>query len=274
FPPEAFGQELNAISVVRICNTPEEFHKYGGTQRGVAGWFNPTTEELVLYSGKKDKERDALTYGVMSHEAFHQYCHFLFKRSEAHRWFDEGHGDYYAGATWFKGKAYVKPEAESEGINRLPEAKRMVENGLMVSLKKHLNFTHRQWQTQGPRNISCYAQSWSIVYMLRQGAIGNVPKQYWNKEWENIIPNYMNTLLKGYADQYAEILAEREEEAKDEKRELKEDELDIDRSDLKTSQRNKIWEDAMEASWGQVDLDEFEEKWLEYITNGLKLKNK
>lgn len=274
FPPEKFGQEMTAVSVVRICDTPEEFHKYGGTSRGVAGWFNPSTEELVLYSGVKDKERDALTYGVMSHEAFHQYCHFLFQRSEAHRWFDEGHGDYYAGATWYKGKAYVKPEAESRGINRLPEAKAMVEDGSMVSLRKHLNFTHRQWQSQGPRNISCYAQSWSIVYMLRQGALGKVPKQYWKKEWENVIPNYMNTLLKGYADEYAEILAEREKDAKDEKRELKEDEKDIDRSDLKTSQRNKIWEDAMEASWGQIDLDEFEGMWLDYITNGLKLKKK
>ncbi|MFT5197371.1 MAG: hypothetical protein ACI87O_000010 [Planctomycetota bacterium] len=274
FPPAKFGQELTAVSVVRICDTPEEFHKYGGTRRGVAGWFNPSTEELVLYSGVKDKQRDALTYGVMSHEAFHQYCHFLFQRSEAHRWFDEGHGDYYAGASWYKGKAYVKPEAESNDINRLPEAKRMVDVGDMVSLRKHLNFTHIQWQSQGPKNISCYAQSWSIVYMLRQGALGKVPKQYWQKEWGNVIPNYMDTLLKGYADEYAVILAEREADAKDEKRELKEEERNIDRSDLKTSQRNQVWEDAMKASWGEVDLDEFEEKWLDYIANGLKAKKK
>ncbi|MBL4771430.1 MAG: hypothetical protein JKY61_09875, partial [Planctomycetes bacterium] len=29
FPPEFFGRELNAVSVVRICSTAEEFHKYG-----------------------------------------------------------------------------------------------------------------------------------------------------------------------------------------------------------------------------------------------------
>lgn len=270
FPPADFGQKMTAVSVVRICNTPEEFHKYGGTRRGVAGWFNPGTEELVLYSGEKDKERDALTYGVMSHEAFHQYCHFLFKRSEAHRWFDEGHGDYYAGAAWYKGKAYVKPEAASKGINRLPEAKLMVENGDMVPLEKHLNFTHGQWQTQGPKNISCYAQSWSIIYMLRQGSLGKISKKYWKKEYANIIPNYMNTLLKGYAEEYAVILAEREEEAKEEKRELTEKDRDIDRSDLKTSQRNAIWEKAMDASWGQIDLDEFEGQWLDYVANAVK----
>ncbi len=270
FPPEDFGQKLTAVSVVRICNTPEEFHKYGGTRRGVAGWFNPGTEELVLYSGEKDPERDALTFGVMSHEAFHQYCHFLFKRSEAHRWFDEGHGDYYAGAAWYKGKVYVKAEAASEGIARLVEAKMMVEDGNMVSLEKHLNFTHGQWQTQGPKNISCYAQSWSIIYMLRQGSVGKVSKKYWKKEYADIIPNYMNTLLKGYADEYAVVLAEREEEAKEEKRELTEEERDIDRSDLETSQRNDVWEKAMEASWGQIDLDEFEAQWLDYIANAVK----
>jgi hypothetical protein len=274
FPPEAFGLELTAISVVRICETAEEFHKYGGTPNGVAGWFNPSSEELVLYSGDKDSENDALTFGVMSHEAFHQYCHFLFKKSEAHRWFDEGHGDYYAAASWFQGKAYVKPETESDGINRLPEAQKMIANGEMVPLGKHLNFTHGEWQNQGPKGISCYSQSWSIVYMLRQGALGNVPKQYWNDDWGQIIPSYMATLLKGYADVYALILEEREKAAEDAGRELTEKERDIDRSDLLVTQRNKIWEDAMEASWGKVDLVDFEAKWLDYIANGLKASDR
>jgi hypothetical protein len=48
-----------------------------------------------------------MTYAVMSHEAFHQYCHFLFEQSEAHRWFDEGHGDYYGGVEFKGNKAVI-----------------------------------------------------------------------------------------------------------------------------------------------------------------------
>ncbi|HRV82160.1 MAG TPA: hypothetical protein P5218_12020, partial [Planctomycetota bacterium] len=268
FPPAAFGLKMTAISIVRVCGTEEEFHRYGNTSRGVGGWFNPMSEELVLFCGDKDKEEDAETFAVMSHEAFHQYCHFLFQRSEAHRWFDEGHGDYYAAANWFEGKAYVKPEAPG-GYNRLPIAKDMIQKGEMRPLAEHLNYNHQQWQTQGPSNVSCYAQSWSLVYMLRQGALGKVPSQYWEPEYADILPHYMSALLAGYAERYQEILKKREEAAKEEGRELTDDERVIDRFDLSQSDRDMVWKQAMDASWGKIDLDAFEKKWLDYVANVL-----
>ena len=265
FPPEAFGVEMGAISVVRVCGTEEEFHRYGNTSRGVGGWFNPASEELVLYSGKKDKEGDAETMAVMTHEAFHQYCHFLFQRSEAHRWFDEGHGDYYAATGWFEGKAYVKPEAPG-GYNRLPRAKQLAERGEMQPLEKHLNFDHGNWQRRG---LASYCQSWSIIYMLRQGSLGKVASQYWKKEYGEIIPNYMGTLFKEYSKAYAEELERREKEAKEEGRELRPQERQLDRSDIGKERRDEIWKKAMDASWGKVDLDEFERRWLEYVEHGI-----
>ena len=159
FPPSA---DFDHVSVVRICGSEEEFHRYGGTSRGVGGWFSPSTTELVLFD-YKNLDRNA-TYAVMSHEAFHQYCHFLFDQSEAHRWFDEGHGDYYGGVKFERRGAEVTKKMPA-GFDRLPIIKRLVQSDTWVPLEEHLNYTHREWQSHG---VASYSQSWSIVYFLAE----------------------------------------------------------------------------------------------------------
>ncbi len=264
FPPPG---ELDHVSIVRICGSADEFHEYGNTSRGVAGWFNPRSTELVLYDSVETNRNS--TYAVMSHEAFHQYCHFLFRESEAHRWFDEGHGDYYGGAKFKRKKAEITSKMPA-GLNRLSVIKDMVRNGDYKPVEEHINYTHSEWQSQGPSNVSCYAQSWSIIFMLRQGTLGKLNKRVWKKEYARIIPAYVETLSTGFEETYIEILAEREKRAKENKRELTEEERDINRRDLSKDQKDDIWKKAMEASWGTVDIDEFEQKWLIYVKDFLK----
>jgi len=263
FPPSA---PITDVSVVRICGTEEEFHSYGGTSSGVGGWFSPRTAELVLFDYRAT-DRNA-TYAVMSHEAFHQYCFYLFDRSEAHRWFDEGHGDYYGGAKFSRGKAKITPKMPA-GFDRLSVIKGMVQRDEQVPLSRHLNFSHREWQNQGPSGVSCYAQSWSIIYMLRRGALGDVPRKIWHEEYASIIPNYIATLQTGFREAYAAILDQRKSEAKFDGRELTEEELNLTTDDLGAGVKEDIWKAAMEASWGQVDLDEFEENWLTFVRKNL-----
>ena len=266
FPPAQYGMKLDAISIVRICGTEDEFHTYGSTDPGVVGWFNPISEELVLFAGEKDKRGDMLTMGVMTHEAFHQYCHFLFQRSEAHRWFDEGLGDYYIDAGWFEGKVYVRPDPKNP-LCQLPGAKKLVEEGDMVPLEEHLNFSHQEWQRIG---VPSYMQSWAIIYMLRKGTEGKVARKYWKPEYANIIPNYVKTLHSGYQKEYAKILKRRESKAKREKRELNASERKVGREDISLLKKKKIWKAAMEASWGQVDIEEFETRWLAYVGEAIE----
>lgn len=262
FPPtEAFDH----VSVVRICATEAEFHSYGGTGGGVAGWFNPSTTELVLYDAV-ETDRNA-SYAVMSHEAFHQYCHFLFGQSEAHRWFDEGHGDYYGGVK-FGRKAEVTPHMPG-GLDRYPVIKEMVREGTYAPLEKHLNSSHGEWQNQGPSNVSCYGQSWSIIYMLRQGTLGKVPRKYWKDEYAEIIPSYVATLNAGFREAYDALRKSALDRAKAAGREPTPDELDFDRSDIPPSRKEEIWRKAMDASWGAIDLAQFEENWLGYIAKEL-----
>lgn len=271
FPPK---RPITSISVVRICATRDEFNTYGQTGGGVAGYFNPGSEELVLFFGEGSK---AMTLSVMAHEGFHQYCHFLFDRSEAHRWFDEGHGDYY-GAWKMKGKKLIQEEDMKEGLARVPEIKEMFRNEKIAPLSEHIRYDHQSWQTQGPSNVSCYAQSFALIYFLREGANGNVKRKYWKDEYATILPNYMEALYAGYQALYEEVRQEGRDmlahfdELGDEvdERMLEEAQARIDRPwDFAYGNKDKIWDDAMAASWGMVDEVEFEGRWLEWIEKAL-----
>ena len=259
------------MSVIRICASRADFNTYGQTGGGVAGYFNPGSEELVLFFDRSMS--DDSTLSVMTHEGFHQYCHFLFNRSEAHRWFDEGHGDYY-GAFKQKGKRMIPNEDMDGGLARLPEIKRMFQDETIAPLSEHIRFNHGQWQNQGPSNVSCYAQSFSLIYFLREGTNGNVNKKYWKKEYADIIPSYMRVLDEGYQAAYAKIVEE-SEEALAELEEAGEGTgflanklrgtIDAPWDGLGWSEKQEIWDAAMEASWGQVDEAEFEERWLAFV---------
>lgn len=266
FPPSS---PILQISIVRICATQEDFNTYGQTGGGVAGYFNPRSEELVLYFPQGSAK---MTMSVMTHECFHQYCHFLFERSAAHRWFDEGHGDYY-GAWKMRGRKLVPNDDMDLGLARTPEIKKMFRDGTVKPLSKHIRFNHPEWQGQGPSNVSCYAQSFSIIYFLREGARGQVKRSYWKKEYGQIIPNYIKTLNDGFRGAYAEIREDAQNDL---------DDLDADEAEGKEGDRLRerlenpwtylglkdkleIWDAAMEASWGLVDEDEFEERWKKFV---------
>lgn len=286
FPPHA---PITSISVVRICNTREEFSTYGQTRPGVAGYFNPGSEELVLFFEEGALEE---TLGVMTHEAFHQYCHFLFNRSAAHRWFDEGHGDYY-GAWILKGKN-LKPGKDMEGgLSRLPHLHEMLENDQLAPLSEHIRADHPTWQNQGPRNISNYCQSFGLIYYLREGTRKKVKKRYWKAEYAEIIPNYMKSLYEGFDKAYKEVAESAREDLASVEEKLEDPDLPKDlRKNLEEQaermreaiarpwdgirmtpdfreRRDAIWDKAMADSWGKIDEAEFEKTWLKYVEKEL-----
>jgi hypothetical protein len=261
FPPD---KPIENISVVRVCATEEEFHKYGKTGGGVAGWFNPRSEELVIVDFKMYDRN--MTYGVTSHEAFHQYCHFLFDQSEAHRWFDEGHGDYY-GAFEFKGKRAIPSIKMAGGLDRSGVIRDMMREGSWMPVAEHIRLDHANWQRGG---IPSYSQSWALIYFLRQGMLGDVPGKLWEDEYGLIIPSYVRTLREGYRKAYEEIDKELETRKNENGEPLSpEEKADFRRWKVQDS-KEQIWKDALEASWGQVDIDEFQENWVEYCTKHLK----
>lgn len=265
FPP---SKEITHVSVVRVCKNQDEFSQYGNTRPGVAGYFNPNTTELVLYDNKERDRRETLA--VMSHEAFHQYCYFLFDRSEAHRWFDEGHGDFY-GCYEFKGRKATPTPNMPGGLDRYQNAKTLVREGKYKPIFVHINYNHPQWQGQGPSNTSPYEQSWSIIHMLRMGTLGKVPRTVWEKEYADIIPNYIKALHEGYQKAYEDlrkqIQAELDELPRsDETAEIRAAlESQMARPRVGETRKKEIWKAAMDASWGQIDIEQFEEHWVEFV---------
>jgi hypothetical protein len=264
FPPTT---EMTHVSVVRVCRNREEFSRYGNTKQGVAGYFNPGSTELVLYDSKDRDRRETLA--VMSHEAFHQYCYFLFGASEAHRWFDEGHGDYYGGYE-FKGKKAIATAHMPGGLDRFQGIKTLVRENKYRPIFNHINYSHSQWQNQGPSNTSCYEQSWSIIYFLRQGTLGKVSKKVWKKEYANIIPTYIRLLDEGFSKAKAEIAKELEKDLASLKGEQDAEMRElimarIANPPVGAGKKSEIWKAAMDASWGQIDIAEFEENWVDFV---------
>jgi hypothetical protein len=166
FPP---AREIKAVSVVRVCKDPEEYHRYGGPG-GSAGYWARGDEELVFYQDKSNK-KDSLR--VLYHEAFHQYIHYAVGDVAPHSWFNEGHGDYFAGHDCVGGKFNAKPFRWRTGIIANALAQKTY-----VPLDKFLKYTQGEYYANPGL---CYAQGWSLIYFLREVERKKVVKykKYW-----------------------------------------------------------------------------------------------
>jgi len=207
FPP---AQPITAVSIVRICGDRGEYHAYGGPG-GSAGYWNHHEEELVFYDASPARKVDDDTLAVLYHEAFHQYIFYSVGNVAPHSWFNEGHGDYYAGSRYVAGKFKIGPfdwrvrtvqSAIREG--RRPqivtkdektgvETKRWSNEKGYTPLADLVAFSQRDYYSYP--GVS-YAQGWSLVYFLREA----VPKKReWNAKWGGILDKYFNALKREVA---------------------------------------------------------------------------
>ncbi|MGQ0614513.1 MAG: hypothetical protein ACT4PV_12330 [Planctomycetaceae bacterium] len=166
FPPT---REVKAISVVRVCKDAAEYHKYGGPG-GSAGYWSSGDEELVFYQDKSNKS-DSLR--VLYHEAFHQYIFYAVGNVAPHSWFNEGHGDYFAGHN------YKARKFESDVFRwRTGIIANALSQKSYVPLRDFLKYTQQEYYSNPGL---CYAQGWSFVYFLREVERRKIKKyqKYW-----------------------------------------------------------------------------------------------
>jgi hypothetical protein len=166
FPPT---REVKAVSVVRVCKDAEEYHRYGGPG-GSAGYWADHDEELVFYQDRANRT-DSLR--VLYHEAFHQYIYYAVGNVAPHSWFNEGHGDYFAGHDCVGGKFIAKPFRWRTGI--IADA---LSQKSWVPLEKFLKYTQGEYYANPGL---CYAQGWSFIYFLREVEKKKIVKykKYW-----------------------------------------------------------------------------------------------
>ncbi len=182
FPP---SKAVTAISVVRVCKDAEEYHRYGGPG-GSAGYWARGDEELVFYQDRSNKN-DSLR--VLYHEAFHQYIHYAVGDVSPHSWFNEGHGDYFAGHNYAGGKFKSAPFRWRTGII----ANALGQGTYVTPLSKFLKYTQAQYYANPGL---CYAQGWSFVYFLREVEARKITK--YKKYW-GLLDRYFDAIKRNVA---------------------------------------------------------------------------
>jgi hypothetical protein len=209
FPP---AQPVTAVSIVRVCADRNEYFAYGGPG-GSAGYWNDRSEELVFYDASPRQDADDDTLAVLYHEAFHQYIYYSVGNVAPHSWFNEGHGDYYAGSRYTpgSGKFRIGPfgwriATVQAAIQQGPRTFNVVEDPKTgkahneytgtkgyTPLRDLVAFTQGQYYSYP--GVS-YAQGWSLIYFLREG----VPKKKeWNEKWGKILDKYFAALKREVA---------------------------------------------------------------------------
>jgi hypothetical protein len=158
FPPR---NKEESISPVRVLDTESEYFQYGGPG-GSAGYFNPGSGELVLFTKFEDVTKtNSMAYcrSVMFHEGFHQYIHYAVGDVSPHSWFNEGHGDYFAGMTVPGG--VVSYKTFGWRVQFLKEHKR----GDLIPLRTLIRLPqHEYYDNAGLK----YSEGWALIYYLRQ----------------------------------------------------------------------------------------------------------
>ena len=178
FPPR---NEEESISPVRVLEKESEYYQYGGPY-GSAGYFSPDSGELVLFTKFEDIGKDKSAQfcrAVMFHEAFHQYVHFAIGDVSPHSWFNEGHGDYFAGMIVNGTNISFQPFSwRTQYLKQHLRDKRD-----LIPLRSLIRFPQREYYTNGGLK---YSQGWALIYFLRNETN--------NKRWQQILDTYFKHL--------------------------------------------------------------------------------
>ncbi|MEZ6196432.1 MAG: hypothetical protein R3F20_12005 [Planctomycetota bacterium] len=198
FPPVG---EIEAVSVVRICENAQEYARYGGPA-GSAGYWNFVAKELVLFDmskmvrqgkdGREIRGKRSDSYITLYHEAFHQYIFYALGELSPDYWFNEGNADYFSGTTVYSESKRVKGIEENPW--RIPVIARTLGGKGQISLNDLV--TAKRQQYYDPRRVGLmYAYGWSLCFFLHQVAPEIEEKEgVVEQKWPEIVSRYYDTL--------------------------------------------------------------------------------
>jgi len=241
FPPE---KPVTAVSVIRVCKDPEQYRAYGGSGSS-AGYWSFMDQELVFY---KDSQNPNDALRVLYHEAFHQFVYYSAGAVSPHSWFNEGHGDFFAGHNYKGGKFELGEfQWRKDLAAKLKREKRTAPLAEWLHWDQDLYYGRRpnKWQLDGFEN---YSLGWSFIYFLRTTK---------KPEYQGILDRYFNTLKSLVAAAHDE-----REKAKAKAKAAGED-FDGEPEWLANRVHEDQWcEKALEEGFKGVNLAQLEKDWL------------
>lgn len=249
FPP---SKKVEAISIVRVFATQNEYYGYGGS-RGSAGYWNSAKEELVLFdnfSGMSKSKSTAFTKSVLYHEAFHQYIYYAVGDVAPHSWFNEGHGDYFAGHAIRGKRVSAKPFDW-----RVDYLKRhlALDKGL-IPIRSLVRLPQSEYYSNAGLK---YAQGWALIFFLREVTDED--------SWRDIPNRYFEHLRDNVA-----AFQKKEKDKDDDSGEQVPGIPSVKVYSFADRNRvEKILEEAVDVGFEGVDVDELQEqfeRWIRSIT--------
>ncbi len=239
FPP---ARPVTARSIVKVTQDPKQYYSYGGPRNSAGYWFWPSRELVFFCLPNGQQSGVDVTLDVLNHEGFHQYIFYAVGQFSPHDWFNEGHGDYFAGFTLKEGKF-----TRGKFSWRQKTIREAIENKTYVHLKDFLKFSHAEYYRQGGDRSKGedigqnYAQGWSLIWFLRTTK---------DPHYTEILDRYFNS-MKAAVTQWRTA---EEEAAKSEGRAAAEI--------MPPKVEKQIAEDALKAGYEGVDIDQLERDWV------------
>lgn len=263
YPP---SKPIEAVSIVRVCGSRDEYIGYGGSQ-GSGGYWNSRERELVVF----DAPPRSTTEATINHEAFHQYIYYFYGELSPHSWYNEGQGDYFGGARMTKTYRITGFGDMPEGLARrelAKEACRLVaagkldERGAGSGARDLMKATQQEYYSKG---VIHYAQGWSLIHFLRHG-------KRLEPKWKAIMPSYLDNLLVARRDVAQKAMERHLEQAEKKEKGSSEKESKEVEDYFGMASTNEIQALAFEktfADWDDGDWERFQKAWFEFVEKDL-----
>jgi len=262
WPP---SEPIEAVSIVRACNSFEEYLGYGG-RRGTGGYWSSRNKELVFFDMAPRTE----TLCVARHEAFHQYIYYFYGELSPHSWYNEGHGDYFSGADLTRSNRIKRYDNAPGGFDRsllvkdmarLAQQGKSVEEGAAAPLRELLRYHQPEYYAANrQRRMGFYPQGWAFVHMLRE-------ERRLEDEWETILDDYLVNLLAAREEIAVKVMEKARREA-EKKQEGSSAEMSDEPSDYYgDADERRVQDLAYEKTfgdWTDEQWEELDEFFLEY----------
>jgi hypothetical protein len=190
--------EVDAVSVVRVFNTREEYEVYVGPRlKWTGGVWMPGKEELVIAPSVRGRRRtrDSDVLSVTYHEGFHQYVFYALNKYMLPAWADEGHASLFEAC---KMTHHNKRVEIHENEDRLATFKLLLKDPKRIELQRLMEMTRRDFYANADgdaeaamtRRRENYALSWALVYFLRKAG-----PLYRNRRYTEVCPRMVKALV-------------------------------------------------------------------------------